>query len=70
MVKSDKIQAWLEAEYRPEIGVGVAKDERMTKALEYCAYHLWHMNHKLDAVISEIQSVQSFIMMYAPKKNE
>ncbi len=59
----EKIQDWLNRPYTPEMGTGVAVEDRMAKAAEYSAYQLFQMNQKLDKLIDEVKEVGGWVAM-------
>ena len=49
-----KVQNWLDQPYVPEMGTGIATEERIAKASEYSAHQLHQVNQRLDQLISRI----------------
>lgn len=63
MTDKSRIQEWLDQPYQPEMGTGVATEDRIAKALEYSAHHLWQINQKLNRLISETANLGGLITM-------
>ena len=74
MAKNTHVRQWLDSPYQPEMGTGVDVQERIAKALEYSAHHLFQINQKMDSLISETSNVVNetsnvggMIMLYCDK---
>ena len=59
MATDPKIEAWLEAPYQPEMGSGIDVKERIAKASEYTARHVFEINQKLDTLINNTSGIIS-----------
>jgi len=70
MVDPAQLKEWLESPYKPEIGMGVEPLERLAKAAEYSAYHLFEISQKLNKLINETSNVGAMVMMYAPSDDQ
>ncbi len=63
MPVNPQIAAWLNKPYEPGKGDDVNDEERMAKAAEYSAYHLFKISEKMDRLIEETAGIRAFIIM-------
>ena len=61
MATNPRVQQWLQTPYSPEMGTGVDTQERIAKAVEYSAYHLFEISKKLDILISETSNLGGMV---------